>query len=427
MAKVFPFHGYRYNQEQVEDLEKVVTQPYDKIDQKLQQEYYEQSPYNIVRLILGKEEDRYQSAANNLDNWIKNQILIRDQKAGFYLYTQEYEVDGQKYIRKGFVGLGELEAGEGVKAHENTMEGPKADRLNLIRATEANFGHIFMLYSDQKNEINNLFTELMKEEALFELRDEDQNLHKIWQLTDSELIAEIKEKMESKNLYIADGHHRYQTALNYQKECREKGWQADGVESFNHRLMTFVNMDDPGLKVLPTHRLLYGIKDFELDLFLEKVAEDFNIKEFESKEKMYDYLDQNKNEKVFGFKAVAALKYYVFKFENEAVLNQIEGEFSQSYKELDVSILHNIILDRYLGIDKKALAAKTNLDYIRYRDRALRELGDGKYQAAFILNPTSVKEVKDIADQGEKMPQKSTDFYPKLLTGMVINKLSIKK
>lgn len=427
MAKVFPFHGYRYNQKQVGDLEKLVTQPYDKIDQQLQEEYYEQSPYNVVRLILGKEEDRYQSAADNLNDWIKNEILVRDRKAGFYLYTQEYEVDGEKFVRKGFVGLGELEAGEGVKAHENTMEGPKADRLKLIRATEANFGHIFMLYSDQKNEINNLFAELMQEEPLFEVQDEDQNLHKVWQLTDSDLIAEIKEKMESKNLYIADGHHRYQTALNYQQECKGKGWQADGVESFNHRLMTFVNMDDPGLKVLPTHRLLYNIKDFEINSLLEKAAEDFSIKEFESKEEMYTYLDQHQEKKVFGFKAAAAETYYVFEFENEAALDQIEGEFSRAYKELDVSILHNIILDRYLGIDKKALAAKSNLDYIRYRDKALEKLEDNKYQAAFILNPTSVKEVKDIADQGEKMPQKSTDFYPKLLTGLVINKLSIKK
>ncbi|MFW5979254.1 MAG: DUF1015 domain-containing protein [Halanaerobium sp.] len=427
MAKVFPFHGYRYNQQQVGDLEKVVTQPYDKIDQQLQEEYYDQSPYNIVRLILGKEEDRYQSAADNLEDWIKSQILVRDQEAGFYLYTQEYQVEGKKFVRKGFVGLGELEAGEGVKAHENTMEGPKADRLKLIRATEANFGHIFMLYSDQKNEINNLFTEIMQEEPLFEVRDEDQNLHKVWQLTDLELISEIREKMDSKNLYIADGHHRYQTALNYQQECVEKGWEADGVESFNHRLMTFVNMDDPGLKVLPTHRLLYNIKDFELNSFLEKAAEDFSIKKFEIKEQMYNYLDQNQEKKVFGFKAAEAVEYYVFEFENEAVLNEVEGDFSQAYKELDVSILHNIILDRYLGIDKEALAAKSNLDYIRYRDKALEKLGKEKYQAAFILNPTSVKEVKDIADQGEKMPQKSTDFYPKLLTGLVINKLSIKK
>jgi uncharacterized protein (DUF1015 family) len=427
MAKVFPFRAYRYNQEKIKELEQVVTQPYDKIDSKQQDNYYNRSPYNIVRLILAKENNRYQTAAKNLEEWIKDEILIRDQEPGIYIYNQEYEVDGEKIIRKGFVALGELDAGEGVKEHETTMEGPKADRLNLIRATEANFGHIFMLYSDPKNDINNLLSENMKSEPLITVKDEDQNIHKIWKLINSGLINEIKEKMISKNLYIADGHHRYQTALNYQKECLEKGWKADGVESFNHRLMTFINMDDPGLRVLPTHRLVYGIKDFKIDLFLEKAAEDFEINEFKSKEEMYNYLDKNKDNKVFGFKAKMDKNYYAFKFENEEALTEIEGEYSEIYKKLDVSILHNILLDKYLGIDKKALAAKSNLDYIRYRDNALTKLAEDKYQAAFILNPTSVEEVKKIADQDEKMPQKSTDFYPKLLTGLVINKLSIKK
>jgi uncharacterized protein (DUF1015 family) len=427
MAKVFPFRAYRYNQEKIKELEQVVTQPYDKIDSKQQDNYYKRSSYNIVRLILAKENNRYQTAAKNLEEWIKDEILIRDQEPGIYIYNQKYEVAGKKFIRKGFVALGELEAGEGVKEHETTMEGPKADRLNLIRATEANFGHIFMLYSDPKNNINNLLSENMKSEPIITVKDEDENIHKIWKLEDISLINKIKEKMQKRDLYIADGHHRYQTALNYQKECLEKGWEADGVESFNHRLMTFINMDDPGLRVLPTHRLVYGIKDFNLDLFLEKVAKDFEIYKLKNKEEMYSYLDKNEDNKVFGFKAKDDNNYYGFKFINEEVLAEIEGRYSEAYNKLDVSILHNILLDKYLGIDKKALAAKSNLDYIRYRDKALARLDVDNYQAAFILNPTSVEEVKKIADQGEKMPQKSTDFYPKLLTGLVINKLSIKK
>jgi len=199
------------------------------------------------------------------------------------------------------------------------------------------------------------------------------------------------------------------------------------VESFNHRLMTFINMDDPGLRVLPTHRLVYGIKDFKLDLFLKKTAENFEINKFKIKEEMYNYLDKNKGNKVFGFKAKEDTNYYGFQFVNEEALAEIKEKYSDAYKKLDVSILHNILLEKYLSIDKKALAAKSNLDYIRYRDKALAKLAADNYQAAFILNPTSVEEVKKIADQGEKMPQKSTDFYPKLLTGLVINKLSIKK
>lgn len=427
MADVFPFKGYRYNPDKVDDLNNVVTQPYDKINAELQAEYYEKSPYNIVRLILGREENRYQSAAKKLDNWLHDNILIRDEEAGFYLYTQEYSVEGEKFVRRGFIGLGKLEAGEGVKAHENTMEGPKADRLNLIRATEANFGHIFMLYADEKNEINNLFTEIMQNEPLIAVSDEDNNLHKVWHITDSNIVEQVSSKMKDKNLYIADGHHRYQTALNFQHECKEKGWKADGVESFNNRLMTFINMDDPGLKVLPTHRLLYGIENFDLDSFLERAAEDFKIYDFDNKEELYNFLDENSEKTVFGFKAAADESYKGFEFENNEVLEEIQGDFSKKYAELDVSILHKLILEKYLGIDEKALAAKTNLDYIRYREQALKALAEKDYQAAFILNSTSVKEVKEIADLGEKMPQKSTDFYPKLLTGLVINKLSIIK
>lgn len=426
MADVFPFRGYRYNKEKIADLNNVVTQPYDKIDNEMQAGYYEKSPYNIVRLILAREEDRYQSAAENLKNWIDDQILIRDEETVFYLYNQEYFVEGKKFVRRGFIGLGALESGEGVKEHETTMEGPKADRLNLIRATEANFGHIFMLYSDPDNEINNLFSKIMQDDELIEVKDEDNNIHKIWKITDPKLVEEVSKKMENKNLYIADGHHRYQTALNYQKECKEKGWKADGVESFNNRLMTFINMDDPGLQVLPTHRLLYGVKEFKLDEFLEKTAVDFKIHTFENKEEMYKFIDENKNKNVFGFKAKDAL-FRGFELINKEKLEEIKKNHSQEYANLDVTILHKILLEDYLGIDEKALEAKTNLDYIRYRDNALESLKDGKYQAAFILNPTSVEEVKKIADKGEKMPQKSTDFYPKLLTGLVINKLSIIK
>lgn len=426
MADVYPFRGYRYNEDKIADLNKVVTQPYDKIDKDMQVDYYEKSPYNIVRLILAREEDRYQSAAENLENWIDDQILIRDEETGFYLYNQEYFVEDKKFVRRGFIGLGTLESGEGVKEHETTMEGPKADRLNLIRATEANFGHIFMLYSDPDNEINNLFSKIMQDDALIEVKDEDNNIHKIWRITDQKLIEQVSKKMKDKNLYIADGHHRYQTALNYQKECKEKGWKANGVESFNNRLMTFINMDDPGLQVLPTHRLLYGIKDFDLDKFLEKTAVDFNIYTFKNKKEMYNFLDNNKNKNVFGFKSKDDL-FRVFELTNKNKLEKIKENHSQEYASLDVTILHKVLLEDYLGIDEKALEAKTNLDYIRYRDNAFSSLKDDKYQAAFILNPTSVEEVKKIADKGEKMPQKSTDFYPKLLTGLVINKLSIIK
>lgn len=425
MAEIFPFKGYRYNSEKV-NIDDVVSQPYDKIDEKMQKDYYDRSPYNIVRIILGKKEDRYSRAAKNFISWKNNGILCRDEQPSFYAYWQEYEIDGQKYVRKGFVGLGKLEEGEKVKAHENTMEGPKADRLKLLRATEANFGHIFMLYSDPERKVIKLLDEKIENEApLFEVQDEDANVHKLWKINDRRVLELIQNYMLGKNLYIADGHHRYQTALNFKKESEEKGWSPGQDGGFDKRLMTFINIDDPGLRILATHRLVYGIERFEPDRFLKEVRKDFVVSRFENKEEMYNYLDTEEEKNIFGFKVQGRAEYYTLSREKEAK-NLVPG-YSSEWQNLDVTVLHKLILEKYMGIDEKALEQKRNLEYIRYRDQALQKLENSNYQAAFILNPTGIEEVVNLADRGEKMPQKSTDFYPKLLTGLVSHKLSINK
>ncbi|QTL98205.1 DUF1015 family protein [Iocasia frigidifontis] len=430
MARVYPFKGYCYNEEKVGDLNKIVTQPYDKIDQNKQDYYYQESDYNIVRLILAREEgeqDRYQTAASYLNKWVKEDALVQDKEPGFYAYWQEYKVEGKKYIRKGFVGLGKLEGEEGVKAHENTLEGPKADRLNLIRATEANFGHIFMLYSDPKKIILELLDKGVAERSpAIKVNDEDGNTHLLWKITDQVIIKNIQEAMMDKTLYIADGHHRYQTAVNYRNECYAKGWQSTDNEGFNHRLMTFINIDDPGLNILATHRMLYGLSNFKIEDFIEKARKDFIIQEYDHKDDLFAVLDDNE-EHIFGFKARKDQRYYSLRLEDNTIMERFLAGRSAYWKNLDVVILHKIILEQYLGIDEQALAAKSNIDYVRYRETALNKLAEGNYQAAFILNPTKVAEVKNIADENERMPQKSTDFYPKLLTGLVINRLNIKK
>ena len=423
MADVFPFKGYRYNQKKV-DVNDVVTQPYDKISSEMQEKYYEKNPYNFVRLILSKSENRYSEAAENLEKWKEDEILINDESPSFYAYWQEYKIDGEKRIRKGFVGLGKLEDGEGVKAHENTMEGPKADRLKLLKATEANFGHIFMLYSDPKQKINNLLENKIKnEEPLYKASDNNNNIHKLWRIDDKESISLIKKYMQGKELYIADGHHRYQTALNYKKECEEKNWKG----GFDQRLMTFININDPGLKILPTHRLLYGIKDFKSKEVLKALKGDFKIEEFTKKEDMYKKLDDAQDKKTtFGFKANDSKKYYTLTREKE--VKDLVKNYSREWQNLDVTILHKLILEKLLGIDSKALEQKTNLKYVRNREKALSLLEkDQKFQAAFLLNPTNIEDVVNLADRGEKMPQKSTDFYPKLLSGLVFHKLNIYK
>ncbi|HLV09070.1 MAG TPA: DUF1015 domain-containing protein [Halanaerobiales bacterium] len=431
MANIYPFRGYRYNKEIVGDLNKIVTQPYDKIDKEQREEYYQRSKYNIIRLILGKDgedKNRYEMAADYLHQWINKGVLKKDNNPSIYAYWQEYEVNNTKMVRKGFVALGKLEGEEGVKAHENTMEGPKADRLNLLRATEANFGHIFMLYSDPERKINNLLNKAIKDRnPLINVFDDDGNRHLLWQITDLSIIREIQKDMNDKTLYIADGHHRYQTAVNYMNECHEKGWTSNKAEGFENRLMTFINIDDPGLSVLPTHRLVYGLDSFKSNDFLRKVAQDFTVKSFNNRKELYTEMKQEQDKHVFGFKGKELDKYHVLFLKDEEVMSELLSGKFDDWRKLDVVILHKAILERYLKIDEKALQEKNNLEYIRYREQALKKLKTGDYQAVFLLNPTKVSEVKEVADQGERMPQKSTDFYPKLLTGLVINKLEFKK
>lgn len=432
MAKIHPFRGYRYNPEQVGDLNRVVTQPYDKIDEEDRERYYEASPYNIARVILPKEEeegDKYLKAGGYLEDWIDEGVLIRDEEPSFYAYFQEYQVGGEKKVRKGLVGLGELgEEGE-AKAHENTMEGPKADRLNLMRATEANFGHIFMLYSDPDNLVNNSLEKVTSaREPLVEAKDEDRNLHSLWKIDEQDLIEDITEGISDKSLYIADGHHRYETAVNFKKECLEKGWRSEGPEGFGSRMMTFVNIEDPGLTILPTHRLVYGLQDFNPRGVLEKARKNFSIYRFADRQGLFEKLDEERAEtQTFGYRAKGGEAYWALTLQDEATLGDLMPDYSDKWRNLDVAILHKAVLENILGFDEQDLEEKRNIDYVRYREEALDRLEDNNYQAAFIMNPTGVEQVREVADQGEKMPPKSTDFYPKLLTGLVLHKLAIQK
>lgn len=432
MADVYPFRGYRYNREKAGDLNRVVSPPYDKIDDEQREGLINSSPYNIVRIILSEAttnyDDKYKVAAKYLQDWIDEGVLQRDEEPSFYAYYQEYKVEDEKKVRKGFVGLGKIEAGEGVKAHEETMSGPKADRLRLLKATESNFGQIFMLYSDPENGITEILDRNTEGEPLVEVKDKDHNSHKVWRITDESFMSSIQGGMKDKSLYIADGHHRYETALNYRNECRQKGWESVANEGFDHRMMTFVNVDDPGLSILATHRLVYGLDQFKPHGVLDKARDNFSISRFDEQEDLLNKMDRDAGEKhTFGYRAKGDKAYWSLTLQDESIMDELLPQRSEEWRRLDVVILHKLILEGYLGIDEEALEEKRNIEYVRGREVALNMLKEGKYQGAFITNATRIDQVKDIADEGEKMPQKSTDFYPKLLTGPVIHKLAIDK
>ncbi len=448
MAKILPFRGVTYSPERFgRDLTQLVTQPYDKITPEMQEEYYNRHPRNFIRIVLGKRyssDDEYYNyylrAAGYLQWWLEDGTFVCAQRPAIYAYHQVFEVDGRSVVRRGFVALAELEPpGKGVKAHEKTLAGPKADRLNLMRHIRAQVGHIFMLYDDPERVADEAIEKAIEgREPDFVAKDWFGNEHRLWAIYDEDVIAAVRDALCDKTLFIADGHHRYETAVNYWRECEEKGLvpEPGATETFRNRMMTFVNMSDPGLVILPTHRVVHSVQGFDLAGLLEGIRQNFDVEEYpiltegcvrgrfqEAMARMEALGAQGKHAFVLVPKEAKA--YYLLVLKDERIMDEaIKEPVSSDWKRLDVSILHKLILEDLLGIDAKALEEKRNLYYIREREKGFEYLEkDPKVQCVFYMNPTKIEEVRRIAEAGERMPQKSTDFYPKLLTGMVFNRL----
>ena len=376
----------------------------------MQSRYLSLSPYNLVRVILGEQhasdtdaDNVYTRAAGHLGDWLSEGILARDREAALFPYFQEFTLPdtGERLMRKGVIGLGPVVdySARIVYRHEQTLTGPKKDRLELLRHTRAHFGQIFVLYSDAPGEVDALLDEAAAGPPLAEVTDEYGAIHRIWRTTDT---ARIQQRMSDKKLLIADGHHRYETALAFQKENPDMAG--------THRvMMTFVNMHSPGLRILATHRLVNGLPAEGLpDVFLRKAADDFEVAEVDSLEALKRRWAECAERTVIG----AAIGNRLFALEARGAVD-----------ELDVRILHQPLLGKALGIGEEAVRDEKNLRYLRGLDAAVEEARAGKAQIAFLLRPVSIEQVAGISFGGGVMPQKSTDFYPKLLTGLTIYKL----
>ena len=432
MAEIFPFRGIRYNPEKV-DLSEVVTQPYDKISPKMQEEYYHRSPYNIVRIILSREpgERRYGEARELLDRWLDEKILIRDGQPTIYAYHQDYRLeDGERLTRKGFIALFKLaEYGKGILPHERTLKGPKEDRLKLMRATQANLGQIFVLYSDPKKAINRLLDRQIGAKEPLEAVDnfDPGTVHRLWPLQEERTLEQVVELMQDKMLFIADGHHRYETALFFRDELRAQGEksEAHGPETYENVMLTFVNMDDEGLTIFPTHRLIHGLEEPDPAELERKLSRYFELDRFRltEREGLLKALQakQTSGRHAFGLYLHGFENYYLLTLRDEGVMDELVPDRSPEWRRLDVTICHWLLLDKVFGIAPDAVESKVG--YRRSAREALALVGQGEEAAAILLNPTEVEEVRRIAQNGERMPQKSTDFYPKMLTGLVLNKL----
>jgi len=440
MARVYPFRALRYNPSLVR-LEDVVTQPYDKITPAMQEAYYRRSPYNLVRIILGLPElfdsasdgDVYTRAARDFTSWRSSGILTQENEPCIFAYSQRFAVPGTPGTvleRRGFIALGELYdyAQKVVFRHEQTLSKPKSDRLNLLRATRAHFGQIFMLYSDPGLSAEGLLFSSTAAPDI-EVTDEYEVLHRVWRVSDPNTIKLLTTALEDKKLIIADGHHRYETALNYSRERapaaaptnarRNSYMMPEPPYSEAAVMMTFVNMDAEGLVILPTHRVVHGLKGFAPQNFLERAAPYFEVEPLAGENPQFLMARLASVKGRTAFIAVTLAGKHLLLAKEEAITDALK-DISERQRQLDVVQLHGLILEKLLGITPEAIREQTNVKYLRDATEAMEQVSDGEANAAFLMNPVSLDQLREVAFAGEVMPQKSTDFFPKLLSGLAI-------
>ncbi len=409
MAKIFPFQPWRYTPK-AGPLDNLVTQPYDKINPEMRSRYLSLSPYNLVRVILGEpkpsdspEDNVYTRAARHMSEWSSEGILAQDPEPCLFAYFQEFASPdgGERLVRKGFIGLGAVEDySEGVvHRHEQTLSGPKQDRLELLRHTRAHFGQLFMLYPDPQGEVDRILDRAAAETPLAVVTDEYGAVHRVWKISAPEVIARICGLMADKKLLIADGHHRYETALAFRNEN-------PGLEGARKVMMTFVNMHSDGLRILATHRVVHSMKTFDAEAFLRAAREYFHVTPLGSLEALRRaWAERHPDVIRIGVALPGGLHLLGAPREPDM---------------LDVRLLHQGVLENVLGLGEADIREQKHLRYVRGAEAAADQVRNGTAQAAFLLEPAPVAEVARIAFAGGIMPQKSTDFYPKLLSGLTI-------
>lgn len=434
MAKIIPFRGLRYNKNK--DLSAVTTPPYDIISPSEQEAFYNLDPHSVIRLELGKEyaddtesNNRYTRTAQDLKSWIDEQILCFEEKPAVYLYEEIFALPGgETKSFKGFITLVELAefSKKIVLPHEETLSKAKTDRFNLMSTTHANFSQIYCLYMDSEKTLTKKIAEISSKPADVSFTARDGIIQNLWVVTDEKTIADVQAGFADKQLFIADGHHRYETALNFRNKMREENPDYTQDDLFNYVMMMLVEMDDPGLVVLPTHRMVKNLEHFDENEVIEKLdgvfaSEKVSIKADAAKE-MEEAIDALKDtEKAFAF-YTGKDYFYLLTLTDKTAMKKHISDKSDAWLGLDVAILHTLILGDIFGIDMENMANQKNLVYTRYASEAADSVKSGEYQCSFLLNATKVHEIKDVSLANEKMPQKSTYFYPKLITGLVMNK-----
>jgi uncharacterized protein (DUF1015 family) len=435
--EVKPFKAFRYDPGVVGDVGSCISPPYDVINPAQQEQLYEKNKYNIVRIIKGRttsfdndDNNQYTRAADYLKTWTENGVLKQDSAEAIYAYVQDFEVAGNHFQRSSFIALARLEEfGKTVRPHEQTLDEPKVDRLNLKRATVAKFGLVFMLYEDKQKVADEIVRQAATQEPLIDYTDEQDVRHRLHAITSKDDIDAIARMMDDKDCIIADGHHRYETDLNYYKETANP--------AAGYQMTAFVNTRNEGLTILATHRLVGNLDNFQFEKLIVALQENFEITEFEfasseakieAKQEMLARMkveyDNDKNAiGIYGGNNA----FYIAILKNKKVMDSVASDMSSAWKSLNVSVLHKLVLEKLLGIGEKELASGGNVEYVKDTgsavDESIAKVDAGRKQIAFLVSPPKIQQLKMVTDAGEKIPQKTTYFYPKVYTGLTINKL----
>jgi len=429
MAIIKPFRGVKYNNKKIRNLEKVVSPPYDVISEQEKRDYFNSSPYNITRLILpepDRENDKYSSAGNLLNQWLNSDILSRDKEPSMYIYQQVFNVAGNNITRTGFICLLKLEEFNlgSVLPHEKTLSAPKEDRFKLMNECKANLSQIFGLYQDTNHTIFQMLKKHTSDSPIIDVTDTKGEGHKLWAVSDKDDMNTIVNAIQNEKVFIADGHHRYETALNYKKQMVGKNKNHTGDEPYNFIMMYLCAMNDSGLVVFPTHRLLKDLPEFDKSAFKQNLSAYFDVIRTDKKD-LFEYMEKNIDKHVFGLYMgrgnTSKGEFYALK--NKGLKPLVQENIPEAWRELDVAILHKVIIEKILGITEEEVKRQKNIKYVSDKEEAISCLDNENYQVVLFLNPTKLSQIEEISLKGEVMPQKSTYFYPKLLTGLVINKL----
>jgi uncharacterized protein (DUF1015 family) len=440
--KIIPFCGYRYNSSKVKSLDDVISPPYDQYKEGLDDLLYNRHPFNIARIIMNKEtssdserDNRYVRSQALLNQWIRNGIFLQDQSPSFYPYFQNYLVEGEERCRKGFIGLGEVTdySERIVLPHERTLAKPKQDRLNLLRATLADTGLVFMLYSDPAGEVEKLLDQATSSAPLISALDLDEEVNQLWRITDSALTRKIQVIMSNKSVIIADGHHRYEVAQMFKQEIEPRISQGPRWENYQYKIMSFVRLESVGITIFPIHRLVHSVSGFSATTLIERLKESFVVEEYpfepDHQDSTLNYLmTLSRKQQHAGANALVvylpSLRRFILIKLRAGASDRIQwpADKSETWRKLDVSVLQVMILGELLGITDQQLTDQSHLEYVSQHEEAVRMVDEKGYQCVFLLNPTPVEMVKAVVEAGDVLPQKSTHFHPKLMEGLVFAK-----